>query len=261
MSTNININSRRSLAPPLNPTSKVRQRVEMVDPPSIGSSDSLSIVEVNNTFGIIKFIAIQPTPVAEGCPGLNGTLNDEYDCEESRSDWNSAHLAIPRQASNTINRAANDDGGLPTKGNFNDAVVLGFVDKGKDEDAEAEEAEEAEEEEDKKAKDDQEEIEDKSKDEGKEGDEGKEENKGNEDEEADEDKEENKGKEDEEAEQDKDKEENEGKEDEEADEDEGDGSDTSGAATDAMVERVRRMVQEAGLADQVHVWRGLAGQV
>jgi hypothetical protein len=44
----------------------------MVDPPSIGSSDSLSIVEVNNTFGIIKFIAIQPTPVAEGCPGLNG---------------------------------------------------------------------------------------------------------------------------------------------------------------------------------------------
>ena len=72
MSTNININSRRSLAPPLNPPSEVRQRVEMVDPPSIGSSDSLSIVEVNNTFGIIKFIAIQPTPVAEGCPGLNG---------------------------------------------------------------------------------------------------------------------------------------------------------------------------------------------
>jgi hypothetical protein len=50
--------------------------------------------------------------------GPSGTLNDEYDCEESRSDWNSASLAIPRQASNTAN---NDDGGLPTKGNLNDA--------------------------------------------------------------------------------------------------------------------------------------------
>eukprot|EP00976_Prorocentrum_cordatum_P036214 737104-Prorocentrum_minimum.AAC.1 len=44
----------------------------------------------------VTFLAVTPSQIPQGCPGLNGTLTDEYSCQNSRFCWNMDSLALPR---------------------------------------------------------------------------------------------------------------------------------------------------------------------
>eukprot|EP00959_Pyramimonas_sp_CCMP1952_P303783 6357395-Pyramimonas_sp.AAC.1 len=56
----------------------------------------VSIVEKDISFGTTKFLAVTPTQIPRGCPGLDGTLSEDYNCRDQLKTWNDDSLALPR---------------------------------------------------------------------------------------------------------------------------------------------------------------------
>eukprot|EP00240_Pyramimonas_obovata_P011686 CAMPEP_0118950064 /NCGR_PEP_ID=MMETSP1169-20130426/50708_1 /TAXON_ID=36882 /ORGANISM="Pyramimonas obovata, Strain CCMP722" /LENGTH=145 /DNA_ID=CAMNT_0006896827 /DNA_START=124 /DNA_END=557 /DNA_ORIENTATION=- len=67
--------------------------------PPMGGADAsrVRVVRRRNSAGdLVQFLAVQPSQIPPGCPGLDGTLSTEYNCPNSRQEWNRNSLALPR---------------------------------------------------------------------------------------------------------------------------------------------------------------------